>query len=90
MPHYQCRLQACLGTFNGPDPGLSPQSLKLNQSLGHSVVGAHYPLGVLAGHERLVLSEPAKEEAAMSASLQDAVTGINNQVTSLQPVKVYR
>ncbi len=62
MPHYQCRLQACLGTLNGPDPGLSPQSLKLNQSLGHSVVGAHYALGVLAGHERLVLSKPAEEE----------------------------
>jgi hypothetical protein len=90
MPHYYCRLQACLSTLNRPDPGLSPQSLKLNQSLGHSVVGAHYALGVLAGHERLVLSKPAKEGKATSPSLQDAATGVSGQVTALQPVSVYR
>ncbi len=90
MPHYQCRLQACLSTLNGPDPGLSPQSLKLNQSLGHSVVGAHYALGVLAGHERLVLSKPAKDKKATSPFWQDTVTGISGQVTALQQVQVYR
>ena len=56
--HEQRGGQAGLALLDGPDPGLVPQGLELDQRLCDLVVGLDDLLGLLGGHEVLVLGEP--------------------------------
>ena len=61
VSHNEGGLQACAGYFQGLQPCLLPQSLKLDQGPCYPVVNAHHPLGLLGCHQGLTCCKPARQ-----------------------------